>query len=62
VAAEEGFILESGGEDFARREEIVVGCFADGHGDCVSVDYDGSWYGRLKQIFLCSQPQRRMTV
>lgn len=30
-AAEETFVVESGGEDFAGWEEILVGCVADGH-------------------------------
>jgi hypothetical protein len=30
-AAEEAFVSESGGEDFAGREEILVGGVADGH-------------------------------
>lgn len=30
-AAEETFVSESGGEDFAGWEEVLVGCVADGH-------------------------------
>jgi hypothetical protein len=31
VAAEEGFVFEGCGEDFACWEEVVVGGWADGH-------------------------------
>ena len=33
-AAEEAFVAESGGEDFAGWEEILVGGVADGHVFC----------------------------
>jgi hypothetical protein len=44
VAAEEGFVFEGCGEDFARWEEILVGSWADGHGfGCVGVYVYGWW-------------------
>jgi hypothetical protein len=41
-ATEEAFDFESGGEDFAGWEEVLVGCVADGH-LCLAV------------LLLCSQ-------
>ena len=47
-AAEEAFVFESGGEDFAGWEEILVGSIADGHFCFSCVQYLSS-----AQKFLC---------